>query len=83
MPVLVASRQLPIYAYMIVKYTLRWQFYRINAWLCHDPHYDKLHEVVNPARDQKLEEVALRHQIDPVKFKRNGYRLRRVWPLLP
>lgn len=42
-----------------------------------------MREVVNPAKYSKLEEVASRHQIDPVVFKRIGGKLRRLWPLLP
>jgi hypothetical protein len=38
--------------------------------------------VVNPSKDDKLDEVAFRHQIDPVKFQRVSRQLRRVWPLL-
>ena len=47
------------------------------------PRYDLVREVVNPSKDYKLDEVASRHQIDPVQFKQVGGRLRRVWPLLP
>ena len=77
------SRHVLIYAYMLAKFTLRWSFYRIAAIMCNTPHYDSVREVVNPSKDQKLEEVASRHQIDPVEFKRVGSKLRRVWPLLP
>ncbi|KAI9677175.1 MAG: hypothetical protein M1829_002749 [Trizodia sp. TS-e1964] len=78
------ARHFPVYAYMLAKYTLRWQFYRTAAAFCNNaPHYDLVREVVNPAKDHKLEEVAARHHIDPVEFKRVGKRLRRVWPLLP
>jgi hypothetical protein len=72
-----------VYAYMLAKYTLRWKFYRTTAILCNAPHYDLVREVVNPSKDHKLDEVASRHQIDPVEFERVGRRLRRVWPLLP
>jgi hypothetical protein len=68
---------------MLAKYTLRWKFYRTAAILCSAPHYDLVREVVNPSKDHKLDEVASRHQIDPVEFERVGRQLRRVWPLLP
>jgi hypothetical protein len=68
---------------MVVKYTLRWKFYQTTARLCHAPHYSSVREVVNPGKDYKLDEVALRHQIEAERFKRVGRRLRLVWPLLP
>ncbi|KAH8589267.1 hypothetical protein B0O99DRAFT_637237 [Bisporella sp. PMI_857] len=76
-------RHVPVYAYMLGKYTLRWKFYQTTAMLCNAPRYKLVREVVNPSRDHNLYEVACRHQIDPVKFKRVGLRLRRIWPLLP
>lgn len=36
---------------------------------CDALHYDLVREVVNPSKDQKPEEVASRHQVDPVKFE--------------
>ena len=83
LPPIVASRHLLIYAYMLVKFTLRWEFYRIAAIMCQAPHYNSVREVVNPSKDQKLEEVAARYQLDPMELKRVGRRLRRLWPLLP
>ena len=83
LPPFVTSRHILVYAYMLAKFTSRWKFYRTAAILCNAPHYDLVREVVNPSKDQKLEEVASRHQIDPVEFKRVGRQLRRVWPLLP
>ena len=79
----ISSRHILVYAYMLAKFTLRWKFYRITAFFCNDPRYKDVREVVNPRKDQKLEEVALRNQINPAKFKYVGRRLRRVWPLLP
>jgi hypothetical protein len=81
LPVFV-PRHVPVYAYMFVKYTLRWKFYRTAAALCQAPQYELVCEVVNPSKDHKLDEVAFRHQIDPVKFQRVTRRLRQVWPLL-
>ena len=73
----------PVYSYMVVKYTLRWSFYRTAARLCRSPNHRLVCEVVNPAKEHKLEEVALRHRIDPVTFKKTCRRLQQVWPLLP
>ncbi|OTB11314.1 hypothetical protein K445DRAFT_307234 [Daldinia sp. EC12] len=72
-----------VYAYMLAKYTSRWAFYRVAAFLCGAPNYGIVREVVNPAKDNKLDEVASRHHIDQREFKRIGRRLRRVWPLFP
>lgn len=72
-----------VYVYMLTKHTVRWTFYRAVASRCNAPHYNMVYEVVNPSKDHKLEEVALRHKIDPVTFRRVGTRLRRFWPLLP
>jgi len=83
LPPFVASRHVPVYAYMLAKYTLCWKFYRTIVMLCNVPHYDLVREVVNPSKDHKLDEAASRHQIDPVEFKRVDRQLRRVWPLLP
>ncbi|KAH9203364.1 hypothetical protein DL95DRAFT_154077 [Leptodontidium sp. 2 PMI_412] len=83
LPRFTASRHVLVYAYMLVKYNSRWKFYRTVATLCNAPHYSQVREVVNPSKDHKLEEVARRHQIDPVKFRRISSRLRRVWPLPP
>lgn len=80
-PDFVASRHTSVYAYMLGKYTLRWGFYRTAAFLSGAPR--SVCEVVNPSKDDKLHVVALRHQIDPERFKRVGRRLRWVWPLLP
>lgn len=75
--------QLPVYAYMLGKFTSRWTFYRTAAYLCDAPQYHLVSEVINPKKDHKLDEVASRHQIDPARFKRISRRLRRVWPLFP
>ena len=83
LPPFVASRHVIVYAYMLAKFTLRWKFYRRVAVMCNVSHYDLVREVVNPSKDRKLEEVALRHRIDPAEFQRVGRHLRHVWPLLP
>ena len=82
LPPFITSRHVLVYAYMLAKFTLRWKFHRTVAFICNAPHYDSVREVVNPSKDEKLEEVASRHQIDPVEFKRVGRQLRQVWPLL-
>jgi hypothetical protein len=73
----------PVYGYVLAKYTSRWGFYRVLALLCRAPHHATVREVMNPTKDHKLEEIASRHHIDPETFKRIGGRLRRVWPLFP
>ncbi|KAH7304155.1 hypothetical protein B0I35DRAFT_445593 [Stachybotrys elegans] len=75
--------QLGIYAYLISKFTLRWQFYRIAAFLCAPSTMPSVREVVNPSKDAKVQEVARRHNLDPAKFTRVCRRLRLLWPLLP
>lgn len=72
-----------IYAYMFIKFTSRWAFYRIAAILCRAHNYDSVREVVNPSKDDKLGEVARRYQIDERRFRRICRSLRRIWPLLP
>lgn len=72
-----------ICAYLVSKYTLRWKFYRVAAFLCHCPDPDAMREVINPAKDHKVQEVACRHGIEPESFARICRRLRLIWPLLP
>ncbi|RYO86278.1 hypothetical protein DL766_003323 [Monosporascus sp. MC13-8B] len=60
-------RHLLIYPYMVGKLTLRWSFYRAAACLCRaEARVDSssVREVVNPAKDRKLYEVASRHYVD-------------------
>ncbi|KAL5335762.1 hypothetical protein BJX70DRAFT_374395 [Aspergillus crustosus] len=71
------------YTYMVAKYSSRWGFYRAAAYFSDAPRYGLVREVVNPRRSAKLDEVAVRHQIDPIRFKKVCQRLLRVWPLLP
>jgi hypothetical protein len=80
------SQQGPVYAYMLAKYTLRWGFYRLVAMLCRGSRGQGrglVSEVVNPAKDSKLDEVARRHGFQAERFRRVGRRVRWVWPLLP
>lgn len=69
------------YIYMIWKFSSRCMFYRTAAFLYRAPH--SVREVVNPTKDDKLYQVAIRHQLDPVQFKQICRRLLRVWPLPP
>ncbi|KAF2705717.1 hypothetical protein K504DRAFT_536707 [Pleomassaria siparia CBS 279.74] len=82
-PTLCLWRNSLVYSYMVAKYTSRWSFYRMASRLCRGVDHRLICEVVNPAKDHKLEEVALRHHIDPAIFKRTCRKLRRIWPLLP
>lgn len=83
LPPFVASRHIPVYAYFLGKYTLRWKFYRLAARICGSPTWRSVREVVNPERDHKTAEVAARHGIDVAKFQGACRDLRRYWPLLP
>jgi hypothetical protein len=74
---------LAVYAYLLLKYTSRWQFYRTASFLCNHSDLSSIREVVNPNKDYKLQEVACRHGIDPIIFTRICRRLRVIWPLLP
>ncbi|EED18670.1 conserved hypothetical protein [Talaromyces stipitatus ATCC 10500] len=56
------------YPYMFGKFSSRWLFYITASLLCRAPHI--VREVVNPTKNEKLLQVATRHQIDPVRFTR-------------
>ncbi|KAJ5291468.1 hypothetical protein N7478_000719 [Penicillium angulare] len=73
----------PTYTYMFAKFTSRWCFFRIAALVCRIPNHMAVREVVNPSKDHKVDEVARRHNIDPIKFRQACRRLRQIWPLLP
>ena len=77
------TRHTLAYTFMLLKYTLRWRFYRIAAKFCKAPHWGSVREVVNPGKDGNLREVARRHNIDPEEFVNAGQQLRNVWPLIP
>jgi hypothetical protein len=72
-----------VYAYLLSKYTSRWQFYRLAAFLCNHSNPSSIREVINPNKDVKVQEVACRHSLEPFEFIRVCRRLRVVWPLLP
>ena len=71
------------YAYMVGKFRLRWMFYRITAFFCGIPHHRSVNEVVNSGKNHKPEGVAIRHNIDPVLFRKVAGRVGWVFPLLP
>lgn len=73
----------PIYGYMLLKFTSRWAFFRTAAFLSGSTAYRHINEVVNPARDFKIREVASRHPVELNKFEFACHRLRHFWPLLP
>jgi hypothetical protein len=72
-----------VYAYMILKYTGRFAFYRAVARRCGDENWWDVREVIDPADDSNLEEVAKQHGIEEERFKKVAKRLLRWWPLLP
>ena len=71
-----------MYAYMIAKYTSRWGFYRTVAWASGGD-WRKVREVVNPGKEKKVREVALRNGVEEEKFGKVARRVRLVWPLFP
>lgn len=81
-PPFIPTRNGAAYFYMLGKYTSRWAFYRTAARLCNHPSYHLVREVVNPAKDSKLDEVASRHNL-PNNFRQVAGKLRIFWPLLP
>lgn len=81
-PPLLLGRNGMAYSYMLTKYTSRWCFYRVIALMCGAPNVAEVREVVNPRKDGKLDEVAARHAIDRMKFRRVGKRIRWIWPFL-
>lgn len=85
-----ATRGLPdasaaVLLYMGAKFSARWTFYRIVAFACgaRGERLRGVREVVNPAKASKVDEVAERHGLDRVAFRRWAGRVRMFWPLLP
>eukprot|EP00697_Spironema_sp_BW2_P004266 gnl/Spiro4/1580_TR837_c0_g1_i1.p1 gnl/Spiro4/1580_TR837_c0_g1~~gnl/Spiro4/1580_TR837_c0_g1_i1.p1 ORF type:complete len:175 (+),score=13.63 gnl/Spiro4/1580_TR837_c0_g1_i1:79-525(+) len=69
-------------AYMIVKYSTRFYFYRFCGWRAGHP--TTLREVRNPMKTNKLEEIAKGNRIADVDhFVRICVWWRRYWPFLP
>ncbi|RDW76540.1 uncharacterized protein DSM5745_06532 [Aspergillus mulundensis] len=76
------------YGHMLAKFTSWWGFYRAAASLSGAQWPRNVREVVSPAREAKLDEVAARHGIDAVRFnavrfRKISRRMLRIWPLLP
>ena len=66
--------------YMFPKYTLRWKFYNTLG-----KKFDKnLHitEVRNPVRIEKLDHIAKKYNLDPIKFKSEAQKLMKWWVFL-
>ncbi len=66
--------------YMFPKYTLRWKFFRILG-----KKFDqniKITEVRNPKNHDKLREIALRYNLDPIKFTEEARKQERYWIFL-
>jgi len=66
--------------YMFPKYTLRWKFFSILG-----KKFDnnlKITEVRNPEKIKKLEEIAKKYNLDPVKFKIEAEKLMKRWIFL-
>ncbi|KAL3475178.1 hypothetical protein BJX99DRAFT_162699 [Aspergillus californicus] len=82
-PSMLSPRFVPAYVYMFAKFSSRWGFYRLAAYLAGAPRYDLVREVVNPGKRDKLDEVARRHGIEQGRFRGVSRGLLRVWPLLP
>ena len=82
LPQITTVRHELIHSYMLGKYTSRCLFYRTIGIICRRSMRDTVSEVVNPKKDFKLEAVGVRHNIDPILFRRVGSWLRMVWPLL-
>jgi hypothetical protein len=66
--------------YMFPKYTLRWKFFRVLG-----KRFDrslKISEVRNPQKVEKLENIAHKYNLDPVKFKDEARKLMKRWIFL-
>ena len=68
------------FIYMLPKYTLRWKFFRILG-----RKIDKnlrITEVRNPNKIEKLEKIARKYNLDPIKFKDEAKKLMKKWVFL-
>ena len=68
------------FVYMIPKYTLRWKFFRKLG-----KKFDKnlkINEVRNPKKLHKLEDIAIRYNLDPIMFTNEACRLKKRWLFL-
>ncbi|KAH8900232.1 hypothetical protein GQ53DRAFT_741182 [Thozetella sp. PMI_491] len=82
-PPIVLGQNGLVYAYMVAKFTSRWGFYRFAAHISAAPDARAVSEVINPAKQHKIREVASRHNIDMDKFASICRYLRHFWPLFP
>lgn len=68
------------FLYMLPKYTLRWRFFRVLG-----KKFDKnikITEVRNPKKIEKLEHIAKKYNLDPIKFKDEAKKLMKRWVFL-
>ncbi len=66
--------------YMFPKYTLRWKFFSVLG-----KKFDKdlkITEVRNPKKIEKLENIAKKYNLDPVRFKAEAESLMKWWVFL-
>ena len=68
-----------VYVYMLTKFILRWNFFRTIVIIFNAFHCNLMREIMNFNKNQKFEKVALRHQIDSMKFRRIDCLLRQIW----
>ncbi|KAI1807830.1 hypothetical protein F4811DRAFT_549593 [Daldinia bambusicola] len=61
-----AARHVLVYAYMLAKYTSRWAFYRVAAFLCGAPGRGVVREVANPAKDVQARREPVTSGLAPV-----------------
>jgi hypothetical protein len=67
--------------YMFPKYTLRWLFYRSAGRKIGTT--KDIHEVRNPKKIEKLNQIAERNNVDPKKFAEICKKQLKYWPLIP
>ncbi|MBI2631345.1 hypothetical protein HYW73_04030 [Candidatus Nomurabacteria bacterium] len=63
--------------YMFPKYSLRWRFYRVLGKKIDNN--IKITEVRNPKKIEKLEHIAKKYNLDPIKFKNEAKKLMKRW----
>lgn len=63
LPLPLSFHHLPVCVYMIAKFSLRWLFFRMAALLSQEKNYRAVCEVINPSRNHKLVQVAVRHRM--------------------
>jgi hypothetical protein len=66
--------------YMFPKYSLRWKFYnKLGKKFDENLH---ITEVRNPVKIEKLDHVAKKYNLDPIKFKSEAQKLMKYWVFL-